>query len=263
MPYYEQELDQLDSSSHLLTSHFDARYRLPPHNPTPTHEPEVVTGFDWDLGRLLLNGLITFCWGIALIIFQTGIVPISWNLSQYGQRHRGITNVIITGVATVSTSHLKFTVHNTLREISAHRLRQGFTLRRWAWIQEFARWTIRPPFTWWRHPRHPVAWPMWLLVYGLMASHSASLVAILQPRKSRCEFTRTFCTKLSPCRITLGACYVQRSNTLRCQCEIVDTESEPDSGVASGQSGGTDRIATWELLRCVPDTWAPMEPTYN
>ena len=254
--YNKQGLDHPPSLP--LTSHSDARDQLPPRK--PTLDFQLVTGIDRGLGVLFLNGLITVCWGIALVAFQTGNVPIAWNLSQYGQRHRGITNVIVTGVATVSTSHLQFTIQNTVREYSALLVYQGFTLRRWAWIQEFARGSILPPFTWWRHP---VAWPMWLLVYGLMAAHSASLVAILQPRKSRCGFTRTFCTKLSHCRITLGACYVQRSNTLRCQCGIVDTESEPDSGAGSGQSGGTDRIATWELLRCVPDTWAPMEPTYN
>ena len=148
-----------------------------------------MTGIDWGLLLLLLNGLITVCWGIALIVFQTGIVPIDWYLSQYGQLHRGITNVIVTGVATISTSHLQFTVQNTVREYSALLVRRGFTLRQWAWMQEFARGSIWPPFT---LKRHPVAWPLWLLVYGLMAAHSASLVAILQPRKSRYEFTRTF-----------------------------------------------------------------------
>ena len=163
-----------------------------------------MTGFDWDLFLLLLNGLITVCWGIALIIFQTGIVPIYWTLSQYGQHHRGITNVIVTGVATISTSHLQFTVHNTVREYVSLLVHQGFTLRQLKWMQEFARGGIWPPFTLWRHP---VGWPLWVIVYGLMAAHSASLVAILQPRESRCEFTERFLTELSPCtacRITLG-----------------------------------------------------------
>jgi len=224
---------------------------LPPRKLTPTGP-----GIDKGLGLLFLNGLLTFCWGIALIVFQTGIVPIDWNLSQRGQRHPAITNVIVTGIATVSTSHLQFTVKNTVYEYSARLVHKGLTLRKWAWMQEFAQGSIWLSF-------RPRWWPMWLLVCGLMAAHSASLVAILQPRKSRCEFTQTFCTKLSPCRITLEECYVQQSNALRCRCEIVDTESEPDSGAGSGQSGGTDRIAIWELLRCVPDTCAPMEPTYN
>jgi hypothetical protein len=121
--YYEQELDHLP-----LISHSDARYRLPPRK--PTLDFRLVTGIDRGLGLLFLNGLIAVCWGIALVVFQTGIVPISWNLSQYGQRHRGITNVIVTGVATVSTSHLQFTVQNTVREYSALLVCQGFTLRR-------------------------------------------------------------------------------------------------------------------------------------
>lgn len=146
--------------------------------------PQTVSGIDWGLVLLFLNGLITFCWGVALIVFQTGHVPISWDLSQYGQRHRGITNVIVTGIATISTSHLQFTIQNTLSTYSALLLRQGITLRRWAWIQEFAHGSIFSPF---KMRRHLVAWPVWLLVYGLMAAHSASLVAILQPRKLRCE----------------------------------------------------------------------------
>ena len=203
--YYDQELWDSPGPSLPLISRSDSRNRLLPHK---GHRPSLdcppVTGFDWDLFLLLINGLITVCWGIALIIFQTGHIPISWNLTYYGQLHRGITNVIVTGVATISTSHLKFTVQNTVREYVALLMHQGFTLRRLKWMQEFARGGIRPPFELWRDWRHTVGWPLWLLVYGLMAVHSASLVAILQPRKSRCEFTGRFRTELSPCRITLG-----------------------------------------------------------
>ena len=206
--YYDQEL--YHSPSLPLISHSDSRNRLLPHKQPVTR---TASGFDWDLFILLINGLITVCWGIALIIFQTGVVPISWSLSQYGQLHRGITNVIVTGVATISTSHLQFTVHNTVREYVAMLVQQGFTLRQLKWMQEFARGGIWPPFKFWRHP---VGWLLWAFVYGLMAAHSASLVAILQPRKPRSDFTGYFRTELSPCRITLGTCYVQRCNALRC-----------------------------------------------
>ena len=177
--YYDQELRNSPGLSLPLISPSYSRNRLLPHKPFLDSQP--VTGFDWNLFLLLINGLITVCWGTALIIFQTGVVPISWNLSQYGQLHRGITNVIVTGVATISTSHLQFTVHNTVREYVALLVHQGFTLRQLVWMQEFARGGIWPPFTLWRYP---VGWPLWLLVYGLMAAHSASLVAILQPRES-------------------------------------------------------------------------------
>src|SRR5260370_39508472 len=143
--YYEQDPDHPPSLRVPLISDSDAT------------APQTDSGIDWGLRLLFLNGLITVCWGIALIAFQTGHVPISWNLSQYGQHHRGITNVVVTGVATVSTSHLQFTVRNTVREYSALLVCQGFTLRRWAWIQEFARGSIRPPF---ERRTHPVAWPM-------------------------------------------------------------------------------------------------------
>ena len=161
----------------------------------------TMTGIDWGLLLLLLNGLITVFWGIALIVFQTGIVPVSGELPQ---NHPGLMSVIVTGIATISTSHLHYTIQNMIHEYSALLLHQGFTLHQWAWMQELARGKIWPPLTW---RRHLVAWPPWLLVYGLMAAHSASLVAILQPRKSRYEFTRTSRTKLPPCRTTLGACY--------------------------------------------------------
>ena len=169
--YGEQESDDRPSLQDPLISHSDAT------------APQIVSGIDWRLGLLFLNGVITVCWGIALIVFQTGHVPISWNLSQLGQRHQGFTNVIVTLVATISTSHLQFTVKNTARAYSARLLWKGFTLRRWAWIQEAAQGSILPPFKW---GRHPVASMAWLLVFGSMAGHSASLVAIIQPRKSRC-----------------------------------------------------------------------------
>lgn len=163
---YEEELDKHGPSSlHLVDP-------PPTRTPTPTGPNP---GIDKGLCLLFLNGLITLCWGITLIVLQTGFVPISWNLSQYGQRHRGITNVFITGVATVSTSHLRFTVQNTVHEYSALLVHKGLTLRKWTWLQEFAQGSIWPSFT-------PRWWPIWLLVYGLMAAHSASLVAILQPQ---------------------------------------------------------------------------------
>ena len=197
--YYVQETDHSHTPSLPLISHSDAQNQLPPCK--PSLDSPLVTGIDRGLRLLLLNGLITVFWGVALIVFQAGIVSVSGELPD---NHPGVMNVIVTGIATISTSHLRFTIQNTVREHLALLLHQGFTLHQWAWMQEFAQGSIRPPFTWWRHP---VAWSLWLLVYGLMAAHSASLVAILQPRKSRCEFARTFRTKLSSCRITLGACY--------------------------------------------------------
>ena len=179
--YGEQEPDR--SPSLPLFSDSDAT-ALQTVSDSDATAPQTVSGIDWSLRLLFLNGLLTFIWGIALIVFQTGHVPISWGLSQYGQRHQGITNVIVTLVATLSTSHLQYTVKNTFREYSARLLWRGFTLRRWGWIQAAAQASLWPPLKW---RRHPVTWLMWLLVYGLMGAHSACLVAILQPRKSRCE----------------------------------------------------------------------------
>ncbi|KAJ7055491.1 hypothetical protein C8F01DRAFT_452914 [Mycena amicta] len=150
---------------------------------TPTRgssllNPRLKTGFDRPLLFLLVNGILAVLWGIALAIFASGVVPISWNLSQYGTQHDGITNVVITGVSTLATAQLQYTIQNAVREYAAAMLYEGFTLRRWKWMQGFAEGSIWPPFAW---RRHPFPWIVWLVVYGSMAGHSASLVAILQP----------------------------------------------------------------------------------
>ncbi|KAJ6507089.1 hypothetical protein C8R45DRAFT_923254 [Mycena sanguinolenta] len=71
--------------------------------------PAVVSGFDLGLFFLLVNGGLCVAWGSALTVFVTGVVPIYWGMSQYGQQHPGLTNIIITGLATLSTTHLTYT----------------------------------------------------------------------------------------------------------------------------------------------------------
>lgn len=146
----------------------------------PSLHGRLTAGFDLSLLLVLINGFIAVTWGIALAVFATGVVPIYWGLSQYGKKHDGITNVIVTGVATLSTAQLQYTVQIAVKEYAAMLLSEGFTLRKWKWMQGFADGGIWPPFHW---RKHKWAWIVWLLTYGGMAGHSASLVAILQPRK--------------------------------------------------------------------------------
>ncbi|KAJ7859998.1 hypothetical protein B0H14DRAFT_3446382 [Mycena olivaceomarginata] len=59
---------------------------------------------------LFIHGGIAVCWVAALSVFSTGVVPIYFCMSQFGLQHQAITNVIITGVATLSTTHLLLTI---------------------------------------------------------------------------------------------------------------------------------------------------------
>jgi hypothetical protein len=138
--------------------------------------PAVVSGFDLDLFFLLVNGGVCVAWGAALTVFATGVVPIYWGISKYGQQHPGLTNVILTGLATLSTTHLKYTVSHATEEYAAMQLSAGLSLPTWSWLQWVAKPEIRPASRrWW-------AWAGWILLFGGMAGHSASIVAILQPR---------------------------------------------------------------------------------
>ncbi|KAF8206840.1 hypothetical protein K438DRAFT_449066 [Mycena galopus ATCC 62051] len=139
-----------------------------------------VKGFDVALFLLLVHGGITVAWGAALMVFSTGIVPINWGLSQYGQLHPGITNVVVTGVATLSTTYLKVTVQYAAEEYAAMQLYEGLTLRKWSWLQGIAMVQTWPPFR--LRQKSTWAWVAWLVMFGSMAGHSASIVAILQPQ---------------------------------------------------------------------------------
>ncbi|KAF7374097.1 hypothetical protein MSAN_00290800 [Mycena sanguinolenta] len=145
----------------------------------------TISGIDLPTFMLFANGTICVCWGAALIVFATGVVPIYWGMSQYGQVHPSITNVIITGVATTSTLHLRYTVQNSARQHARAQLHHTVNLERWKWIEAFADISIWPPFSWWAHKGK---WLGWLVLFTAMAAHSASLVAILQP----VPFIKTF-----------------------------------------------------------------------
>ncbi|KAJ6520723.1 hypothetical protein B0H19DRAFT_1066542 [Mycena capillaripes] len=145
----------------------------------------AAAGLDLPLFMLFANGAISVCWAAALIVFSTGVVAIYWGMSQYGQQHQAITNVIMTGVATLSTAHLRYTVKNSARQYARIALHEGVVLERWKWMQAFAEGSIWPPFKW---RTHKWRWFVWVLTFVALAAHSASLVAILQPE----PFIKTF-----------------------------------------------------------------------
>ncbi|KAJ7601916.1 hypothetical protein DFH06DRAFT_1488981 [Mycena polygramma] len=144
----------------------------------PLH-PHLSSGFDRSLFLLLVNGVVSVAWGVTLAVFESGRIPISTTVSQYGQRHTGLTNVIVTGIATLATVHLKYTIRRATEEYTTMRLTDGLSLRTWGWLQGVAAVNIWPPF---QRKERRWAWIAWFLLFGSMAGHSASVVAILQPQ---------------------------------------------------------------------------------
>ncbi|KAJ6528114.1 hypothetical protein B0H19DRAFT_1195247 [Mycena capillaripes] len=141
--------------------------------------PHLSSGFDRSLFFLLVNGVVSVAWGITLAVFASGRVPISWIFSQYGQRHTGLTNVLVTGIATLATTHLKYTICRTTEEYARMRLAEGLPLSTWNWLQGVAAVDIWPPV---QREEQVWAWIAWLLLFGSIGGHSASVVAILQPQ---------------------------------------------------------------------------------
>lgn len=146
----------------------------------------ITTGWTLSLLILLLNGIISICWGIALFIFSLGVVPIYYNLSNLGQEHRDITNTIIAFVAAISTMHISYIVQQIPAHYSHCLLVDGFTLGHLRWMQGVQQISI---FT--RFPNRKGGGKLtrfftrkqifWLVTYFGIAFHTSSLVAILQP----------------------------------------------------------------------------------
>lgn len=133
-----------------------------------------VTGWDRQIIFLLLHALIDLLWGIALAIFASGRVSYTWTVSQWGKQHAAITSVVLTLIATISTTHVKYIYQLIVDLYARAKLAEEFTLKQLQWMQGMKEWNIFTPF--------PFGYFLiWLLIYGAMALHSASIVAILQP----------------------------------------------------------------------------------
>ena len=142
----------------------------------------ITTGINWSLFHLLIHGLISLLWGIALAIFSSGIVPVTWAVSQYGQTHLVVTNVLITLVGTATTTHIQYISQGVLKQYSQYVLVNGFTVKELAWMQGIMEWSLYTNFGSWKKSWKKRA--VWLVIYAGMAVHTASVVSILQPSMS-------------------------------------------------------------------------------
>ncbi|KAJ7826480.1 hypothetical protein B0H14DRAFT_2817272 [Mycena olivaceomarginata] len=148
--------------------------------------PHLTSNFDLSLFFLLVNGGVSTAWGAALAVFATGVVPVAWGISQYGQQHPALTNVILTGIATLATAHLQYTACRFLT---------------WGWLQGAAAGDIWPPL------QSKWTWGGWLLLFLGMAGHSASIVAILQPQSwfDHVHYDDPTPCGIDPARLTLNS----------------------------------------------------------
>ncbi|KAJ7079458.1 hypothetical protein C8R44DRAFT_895684 [Mycena epipterygia] len=129
---------------------------------------KVLASWFW----LLANALLTSSLGIALIFFVGLRVPIAWDLSQLGQQHVGITNVVVTGLTTLCTTQLKYTVELAASHYAAMALHRGITLYQWDCLEALSTTKVFATLS----SRHK--WEeavsvevVWVLIIGTMVAH--------------------------------------------------------------------------------------------
>ncbi|KAJ6507088.1 hypothetical protein C8R45DRAFT_1176807 [Mycena sanguinolenta] len=142
--------------------------------------PTPSSGFDRLLFLLLLHGSISVGWGITLLVFAIGVVPIAPRVSQYGQRHMALTNVFVAAVGTLATVHLKYTVRLATDEYARMCLAADLLLTTWEWLQGVASMGIFPPF---QRDERKWTWGAWLLLFG---SITALKRLLKRPKSTRC-----------------------------------------------------------------------------
>jgi hypothetical protein len=133
----------------------------------------------------LLNGIICTLWGIALIIFALGFVPVGYDVQRQAIRHANITNVVIATVASIATTHTKYVFTSTVELYATYLLVDGFTLRQLQRMQGVTGWLFFKPLKPLRRMGHTATRLGWIILYAGMVFHTASMVAILQPSESR------------------------------------------------------------------------------
>jgi succinate dehydrogenase hydrophobic anchor subunit len=146
----------------------------------PSIDYTIITGWNHSSLILFINGTLCLLWGIALAIFSSGVVPVDWNISQFGEKHPDIINAITALIATASTTHLTYTLQEILEHYSYYALVDGFTLSQLEWMQGIQELSFFTVFKF-KGPKKRVWQLVWLLVYGGMSFHSASVVSVLQP----------------------------------------------------------------------------------
>ncbi|KAH9481750.1 hypothetical protein JR316_0006277 [Psilocybe cubensis] len=188
----------------------------------------VTTGWTFSLCILLLNGIISTCWGIALFIFSLGVVPIYYNLSLLGKQHPDVTNIVIALVAAISTMHISYIVQQIPAHYSHCLLVDGFTLGHIRWMQGVQQVSIFTRFpdrkNGGRFTRFFTRKQIfWLVAYFGIAFHTSSLVAILQPE---IFYKNVMFNDAIPCGLSLNNLTLERDPFLSDdQQEIVDSFS--------------------------------------
>jgi len=165
----------------------------------------ITTGWDKSSLFLLANGVVSLFWGITLVIFSSGIVPVDWVISQYGKDHPDIINALVTLIATASTTHLKYTCQGILDHYSYYVLADGFTLNQLTWMQGIAEWSFFTVTAFESQRKRMI----WLVIYSGMAFHSASIVSVFQPSMSYNSLTFFSPILMDMCRHLLQKHFLQ------------------------------------------------------
>ncbi|KAJ2925253.1 hypothetical protein H1R20_g11823, partial [Candolleomyces eurysporus] len=92
-------------------------------------------GWDRRLRTLLLHGVVSLCWGIALAIFSARVVPITWYLSERGKKYPQVTNVLVTLVSTLATTHITYVLQGVCDQYASYLVVEGFTIGQLRWMQ--------------------------------------------------------------------------------------------------------------------------------
>ncbi|KAJ7731531.1 hypothetical protein B0H16DRAFT_1583570 [Mycena metata] len=143
-------------------------------------EPSFSTNIDWSLFILFASAVVSVLWGMALAIFAAGLVPIAWTISTAGSAYSGLTSVVVTAVASLSTAQLTYTMKLAVEAYASSILFEGFTLDQWKFLRALSESSIWPPFKFpWRKQTKSAV--LWLALLGSLAAHSTSMAAILQP----------------------------------------------------------------------------------
>ncbi|KAJ6456241.1 hypothetical protein C8R47DRAFT_1165629, partial [Mycena vitilis] len=143
-------------------------------------EPGFSINFDWSLFVLFASAIVSILWGIALAVFAAGGVPIAWTISTAATSHDALISVAVTGVSSLSTLQLTYTIKLAVEAYTSSILYAGFTLEQWKLLRGLSESSVWPPFKFsWR--KRKMSAMIWLALLGSLAAHSTSMAAILQP----------------------------------------------------------------------------------
>ena len=186
MPPPQKSYDREEQIPFTTYSTGSTQYEgLPLKGKESTTDFSISTGWTLPLYWLLFNGLISFFWGAALVVFALGVVPIDWEISERAKHFPETTNFVVAQVASLATLHVTYIFQDVLENYSHVLAVDGFSLGQMRWMQgvkEMSIWTRFPArrsggrLVWWSKKRM-----LWVLIYLIFLGYTSSLVAILQP----------------------------------------------------------------------------------